>query len=118
MTEYQDVVLTRQKFTGPLTRDSYAACMILRQPGEVGRGFTIDGLAAMGIIDQPDLEDPGAEAFVRRDDDEEVNGYLIRTRMQGKFPRFSVYSTDGRLLRNREFGKRDQALEFIATLQT
>ena len=115
MDEFKARLFDRQKLTGPLTRESYALAIAWRPEGTVGRGFTIDGLVAMGIVDQPDIDVDDSD-FVRRETDEEVGGVLVRARMQGKFPRYSVYSLEGRLLHPKEIGSRDKLMAFIGAL--
>lgn len=46
----------RHNYIGPLTRESYAACMKRRPEGEMGQGFTRAELEARGIIDpEPEI---------------------------------------------------------------
>jgi hypothetical protein len=45
--------MTENRWIAPLTRDSYHSALRRRAEGTVGKGFTVDGLVALGIIDAP-----------------------------------------------------------------
>lgn len=50
-TDRRLMQMRESRHIGPLTRESYERAMQSREAGYVGKGFTIDGLKAMGILD-------------------------------------------------------------------
>lgn len=85
--------LANQGFTGPLSRENYARAMRQRPAGVVGAGFTVPGLIAAGILDEPPAA-PEAEVI-------EYRGYGLRKRMAGIAPMYTVLK-DGEPALDRE----------------
>lgn len=104
-TERRLMQMQESRHIGPLTRESYARAMASREAGYIGKGFTRDGLIAMGILDndapagdgqggdEPWTPDPATYQVVERYGDIWLAGAK-----RGVATRFDLFDLEGNRL--------------------
>lgn len=104
--------LLRTKAVVDLTPESYAAQMVYRPPGTVGRGFTAEWLLEHGIIsaqaaDEAKVLPPGKTAY---------KGYVVVRHQVGIQVLWGVENKVGEPMREKRFQSIERATKFIDTL--
>ncbi len=110
-------LLRQQRYIGPLTRDTYRSLIRRRPPETVGRGFTVEGLIAMGVLDPDEEAAEEPEKFELGPTDQQYGGCVLRVRKQGNFDRVTALSAEGKLLHAKEFPSVRRAQEFVDSLK-